>query len=254
MLDARDPLRYRSEDLEAYSLDLHPTKGSVLLLNKADLLPAALRSAWADYFEGQGVEYVFWSAKAGIDSLTASGEFHKIPDNNTAIVEVHDTRHTICRKLSCAQCQKLLQACVVKFEIWGMAVSATMSYCRMSWTHHFRKSSGNQHTLSASRQLAVPAPTAAFRAHSPSIVMLLHCLLRASTWHVSCAAPAWCGPRQQASGTHFSAVLVQAWDFADAWEFSSTILRRKCMLGALLMLQLYPDYIISELGLPSAAW
>lgn len=53
---------------------LHPTKGSVLLLNKADLLPAALRSAWADYFEEQGVEYVFWSAKAGIDSLTAPGE------------------------------------------------------------------------------------------------------------------------------------------------------------------------------------
>ena len=74
VLDARDPLRYRSEDLEGYSIDLHPTKQSVLLLNKADLLPAALRSAWADYFEQQGVQYVFWSAKAGIDSLTAPGE------------------------------------------------------------------------------------------------------------------------------------------------------------------------------------
>ena len=74
VLDARDPLRYRSEDLESYSVALHPTKGSVLLLNKADLLPAPLRSAWADYFEQQGVEYVFWSAKAGIDSLTAPGE------------------------------------------------------------------------------------------------------------------------------------------------------------------------------------
>lgn len=74
VLDARDPLRYRSEDLESYSVALHPTKGSVLLLNKADLLPALLRSAWADYFEQQGVEYVFWSAKAGIDSLTAPGK------------------------------------------------------------------------------------------------------------------------------------------------------------------------------------
>ena len=74
VLDARDPLRYRSVDLEGYSVALHPTKGSVLLLNKADLLPAALRSAWADYFEQQGAEYVFWSAKAGIDSLTAPGQ------------------------------------------------------------------------------------------------------------------------------------------------------------------------------------
>ena len=75
VLDARDPLRYRSEDLESYSVHLHPTKGSVLLLNKADLLPAALRSAWADYFDQAAVEYVFWSAKAGIDSLTAQGKF-----------------------------------------------------------------------------------------------------------------------------------------------------------------------------------
>jgi len=75
VLDARDPLRYRSEDLESYSVQLHPTKGSVLLLNKADLLPAALRSAWADYFDQAAVEYVFWSAKAGIDSLTAQGKF-----------------------------------------------------------------------------------------------------------------------------------------------------------------------------------
>lgn len=43
MVDARDPLTYRSEDLEAYALDLHPTKRSLLLLNKADLLPEALR-------------------------------------------------------------------------------------------------------------------------------------------------------------------------------------------------------------------
>lgn len=50
---------------------MHPSKPSLLLLNKADLLPAPLRSAWADYFEQQNVDYVFWSAKAGIDALTA---------------------------------------------------------------------------------------------------------------------------------------------------------------------------------------
>ena len=43
MADARDPLTYRSEDLEAYALELHPTKRALLLLNKADLLPEALR-------------------------------------------------------------------------------------------------------------------------------------------------------------------------------------------------------------------
>ena len=71
MLDARDPLRYRSEDLESYAASLQPPRPSLLLLNKADLLPAPLRSAWADYFDQAGVDCVFWSAKAGIDSLTA---------------------------------------------------------------------------------------------------------------------------------------------------------------------------------------
>ncbi len=47
MLDARDPLRYRSEDLEAYARELHPSKASLMLLNKADLLPAPLRSGEA---------------------------------------------------------------------------------------------------------------------------------------------------------------------------------------------------------------
>lgn len=67
VVDARDPLTYRSEDLERYALALHPTKRSLLLLNKADLLPEELRSAWADHFDGLGCDYVFWSAKAGMD-------------------------------------------------------------------------------------------------------------------------------------------------------------------------------------------
>ncbi|EFJ46500.1 hypothetical protein VOLCADRAFT_105489 [Volvox carteri f. nagariensis] len=66
VLDARDPLLYRSEDLERYSRELHSSKSSLLLLNKADLLPPNVRAAWADYFDKAGVEYAFWSAHAVI--------------------------------------------------------------------------------------------------------------------------------------------------------------------------------------------
>lgn len=72
MLDARDPLRYRSEDLEAYAAEQRPSKPSLLLLNKSDLLSARLRLAWADYFDQQGVDYVFWSAKAAADAAAAA--------------------------------------------------------------------------------------------------------------------------------------------------------------------------------------
>ena len=68
VIDARDPLTYRSNDLEQYARDIAPHKGSLLLLNKADLLSAELRTAWADYFDERGVSYVFWSAKAAADA------------------------------------------------------------------------------------------------------------------------------------------------------------------------------------------
>ena len=69
VIDARDPLTYRSNDLEQYARDIAQHKGSLLLLNKADLLSAELRTAWADYFDERGVSYVFWSAKAAADAL-----------------------------------------------------------------------------------------------------------------------------------------------------------------------------------------
>lgn len=67
VVDARDPLTYRSEDLEGYCREIHGAKRSMLLLNKADLLPEKLRSAWADYFDGLGIKYAFWSAKAAAE-------------------------------------------------------------------------------------------------------------------------------------------------------------------------------------------
>ncbi len=67
VLDARDPLRYRSEDLEAFAREAHAEKASLMLLNKADLLPRPLRAAWAAYFQRQGVDFIFWSAKSASD-------------------------------------------------------------------------------------------------------------------------------------------------------------------------------------------
>lgn len=68
VLDARDPLTYYSQDLETYCREVHPGKRSFLLLNKSDLLPRALRLAWADYFDAQGLAYAFWSAKAASET------------------------------------------------------------------------------------------------------------------------------------------------------------------------------------------
>ncbi|KZO92805.1 putative LSG1-large-subunit GTPase [Calocera viscosa TUFC12733] len=72
IVDARNPLAFRCQDLEEYVRDVEGPEGekggrkgirkSLLLVNKADLLTAKQRQAWADYFDTQGVRFAFFSA------------------------------------------------------------------------------------------------------------------------------------------------------------------------------------------------
>ncbi|KAJ4484903.1 P-loop containing nucleoside triphosphate hydrolase protein [Lentinula edodes] len=72
IVDARNPLRFRCEDLEDYVMDVEGPEGekgtgrairrSLLLINKADLLTAKQRTQWADYFDSQRIQYAFFSA------------------------------------------------------------------------------------------------------------------------------------------------------------------------------------------------
>ncbi|CAN4120151.1 unnamed protein product [Withania somnifera] len=72
VVDARDPLFYRCPDLEAYALEVDQHKKTMLLVNKADLLPISIRKRWAEYFHKQGILFLFWSAKAASAALSAS--------------------------------------------------------------------------------------------------------------------------------------------------------------------------------------
>uniref|UniRef100_W5MC05 Large subunit GTPase 1 homolog n=1 Tax=Lepisosteus oculatus TaxID=7918 RepID=W5MC05_LEPOC len=64
IVDARNPLLFRCLDLESYVKEVSGEKENMLLINKADLLTREQRSAWARYFERQGIRAVFWSALA----------------------------------------------------------------------------------------------------------------------------------------------------------------------------------------------
>ncbi|GAA6061877.1 hypothetical protein JCM10212_000518 [Sporobolomyces blumeae] len=78
IVDARNPLNFRSEDLERYVLELNEGKGeqgegtsrpkrqNLLLINKSDLLTQKQREGWADYFEAHKIQYAFFSAANGI--------------------------------------------------------------------------------------------------------------------------------------------------------------------------------------------
>lgn len=62
IVDARNPLLFRSEDLERYVKHVDPRKENLLLVNKADMMTAEQRQVWADHFEEAGIAYKFFSA------------------------------------------------------------------------------------------------------------------------------------------------------------------------------------------------
>ncbi|PKI73351.1 hypothetical protein CRG98_006289 [Punica granatum] len=69
VVDARDPLFYRCPDLEAYAQEVDQYKRTLLLVNKADLLPYSVRENWATFFQQHEILYLFWSAKAASAAL-----------------------------------------------------------------------------------------------------------------------------------------------------------------------------------------
>lgn len=62
IVDARNPLFFRSEDLENYIKEISDSKVYLLLINKADLLTEEVRLSWADYFKNKGIKFMFFSA------------------------------------------------------------------------------------------------------------------------------------------------------------------------------------------------
>lgn len=63
IVDARNPLLFRSEDLERYVKEVDPKKNNLLLVNKADMMTLEQRQAWADYFVSAGINFKFFSAE-----------------------------------------------------------------------------------------------------------------------------------------------------------------------------------------------
>lgn len=79
IVDARNPLLFRSIDLEKYVQELskpddNATKKNLLLVNKADLLTREQRIQWSDYFISQNINYVFFSASKANELLEEEQE------------------------------------------------------------------------------------------------------------------------------------------------------------------------------------
>jgi len=72
IVDARDPLLFRSTDLDEYVQSLG--KKTLLLVNKADFLSAKQREIWAEYFGEANISFMFWSAAQEKEKFDLQGD------------------------------------------------------------------------------------------------------------------------------------------------------------------------------------
>ncbi|POR37039.1 Large subunit GTPase 1 [Tolypocladium paradoxum] len=63
IVDARNPLLFRSEDLGTYVKAVDPKKENLLLINKADMMTLRQRKSWAKHLKQAGIAYRFFSAQ-----------------------------------------------------------------------------------------------------------------------------------------------------------------------------------------------
>ncbi|KUI71784.1 Large subunit GTPase 1 [Cytospora mali] len=74
IVDARNPLMFRSEDLENYVKTVDPKKENLLLINKADMMTYKQRKAWANHLKGAKIAYRFFSAQLAKEYIEAQEE------------------------------------------------------------------------------------------------------------------------------------------------------------------------------------
>ncbi|KAJ3040552.1 hypothetical protein HDV00_010732 [Rhizophlyctis rosea] len=77
IVDGRNPLLFRSTDLEIYVKEVDERKKNLLLVNKADMLSVEQRTQWADWFDSQGIRYTFFSAAMAKEKLEKEEEQRK---------------------------------------------------------------------------------------------------------------------------------------------------------------------------------
>lgn len=87
IVDARNPLLFRSEDLEKYVKEVSADKMNMILINKADFLNDEQRVIWANYFAKENIKVAFYSAtlatEENLKSLEAISEENPSDSNST---------------------------------------------------------------------------------------------------------------------------------------------------------------------------
>lgn len=82
IVDARNPLFFRSEDLEKYIKEVNSNKDCILLINKADMLSQEMRISWSEYFKSKGIKFLFFSAMWEDEKIDSDEMIKEKPTEN----------------------------------------------------------------------------------------------------------------------------------------------------------------------------
>jgi len=89
IVDARNPLLFRCEDLESYVKEIDSKKMNIILINKSDFLTLKQRVAWLRYFDSQKIQVVFWSAVLAANEGKEPSDAHE-HDDKKSLSDIHE--------------------------------------------------------------------------------------------------------------------------------------------------------------------
>ncbi|EDW65314.1 large subunit GTPase 1 homolog [Drosophila virilis] len=93
IVDARNPLLFRSVDLERYVKEVDSNKLNMILVNKSDLLTLEQRQHWAQYFDCEGIRTAFYSATLVEEELKREAEAaRQAAESPTSALELKQLR------------------------------------------------------------------------------------------------------------------------------------------------------------------
>uniref|UniRef100_A0A182WF66 Large subunit GTPase 1 homolog n=1 Tax=Anopheles minimus TaxID=112268 RepID=A0A182WF66_9DIPT len=117
IVDARNPLLFRTEDLERYVQEVDPNKMNMILLNKSDFLTAEQRVQWAKYFDAQGIRVAFYSAVLAAEEAKKEQEESDSRDNELGDEEEREVKERLGNlKLSVDKAEKTLEKIEERIE------------------------------------------------------------------------------------------------------------------------------------------
>ncbi|CAH1760208.1 9393_t:CDS:10 [Entrophospora sp. SA101] len=108
IVDARNPLFFRSIDLEKYVKEIDEKKKNLLLINKADLL--------TKYFDSQGIRYIFFSAVLANEEIEKQIKTDEEEENDLKIFNIKNSENNKVKIVTTEDLISLLTAEVQDME------------------------------------------------------------------------------------------------------------------------------------------